>query len=84
MSTFEVLRRFGTGALLRFTAGLVLFVALHVLRLPLLLVARVLEASMCRVDAYMTGLVSDHAPPMGREQWIEDEEEEVISHVYAA
>lgn len=83
MSTFEVLRSFGTAALLRFTAGLVLFVALHLLRLPLLLVARVLEAAMCRVDAYLTGLISYHSPSVSGEQWIDDEEE-VISHVYAA
>lgn len=56
MSTFAVLHTFGMTVLLRFIGALALFVVLHVVRLPLVLVARVLEVAMWRVDAYVTGL----------------------------
>jgi len=53
MSAFEVLERYGTTALLRFLGAVAVFVALHLLRLPFLLLARLLEVGMCRVDAYL-------------------------------
>ncbi|HJQ45598.1 MAG TPA: hypothetical protein VJ870_04625 [Amycolatopsis sp.] len=52
MSLFEVLSRFGTAALLRFVSAVVLFLLLHLLRIPLVLIARVLEIAMCRANAY--------------------------------
>jgi hypothetical protein len=52
MSTFEVLDRFGTAALIRFVAAVTLFLALHLLRMPLVQAARALEALMRRVDGY--------------------------------
>jgi hypothetical protein len=54
MTTFEVLNRYGTAALLRFVGAVLLFCVLHLVRLPLVLLARVLEVSMRRVDAYAT------------------------------
>lgn len=53
MSAFEVLHRYGTWALLRFVLALLVFVALHLVRLPLLLAARLLEACMRRVDGFV-------------------------------
>lgn len=63
MSMFEVLGRFGTAALLRFTAALVVFVLLHLVRIPLVLAARVLEVSLRRVNAYAARQAS--SPPQG-------------------
>jgi hypothetical protein len=59
MSAFEVLQRYGTWALLRFVLALLVFLALHLVRLPLLAAARVLEVCMRRVD----GLVVAGLPP---------------------
>ena len=57
MSPMDVAARLGTVALLRFAAGLLVFVVLHLLRLPLLIAARVLEMSLHRVDRFvMAGL----------------------------
>lgn len=62
MSPIEVAHQLGTVALLRLLAGLLVFVVLHLLRLPLLLTARVLELSMRRVDRFVvTGLTRDLA-----------------------
>lgn len=52
MSTFDVLNRHGTAALLRFAAAVALFLVLHLIRIPLVLIARVLEGVMQRVDGY--------------------------------
>ena len=52
MSLFEALRQRGTVALLGLAAGVVLFLLLHLIRIPLVLLARVLEISMRRVDAF--------------------------------
>jgi hypothetical protein len=54
MSVFAVLRQFGTLALLRFTLALVLFLTLHLARIPLVLTARVLEIALYRIDRYAT------------------------------
>ena len=54
MSAFEVLDRYGARVLARFVAALMLFLALHLLRWPLLIAVRVLDAAMRRVDAYAT------------------------------
>jgi hypothetical protein len=51
VSTFDVLGQFGTAALIRFVGALLLFLALHLVRLPLLVAVRVVEMSMRRVDA---------------------------------
>ncbi|OXM74579.1 MULTISPECIES: hypothetical protein [Amycolatopsis] len=63
MSMFEVLRRFGTLALLVFTGAVLLFLLLHLVRVPLVLIAKVLEITMRRLD----GFVAKHAskPPAG-------------------
>lgn len=58
MSTFDVLERYGTAALLRFAAAVALFLVLHLARIPLVLVARVLEGVMRRVDAYAAAQAS--------------------------
>ncbi|MFC4004892.1 hypothetical protein ACFS2C_23550 [Prauserella oleivorans] len=52
MSTFDVLRTYGTAALLRFAGAVVLFLVLHLVRIPLVLLARVLEVGMRRIDGY--------------------------------
>jgi hypothetical protein len=57
MSAVDVLDRFGTWALLRFVTVLLLFLTLHLARLPLVAVARLLEIGMRLVDrAMVTGL----------------------------
>lgn len=63
MSMFEVLRRLGTFALLVFTGVVLVFLVLHLIRIPLVLIAKVLEISMRRLD----GFVARHAskPPAG-------------------
>ncbi|MPZ86310.1 MAG: hypothetical protein GEV28_40455 [Actinophytocola sp.] len=53
MSAFEVVQRYGTWALLRFVVALVVFVALHLVRQPLLWAARVLEVFMRRIDGFV-------------------------------
>jgi len=58
MSASEVLTRFGTWALLRFVLALLVFVVLHLLRLPVLLVVAVLNGAMSRVDKAVTAAVS--------------------------
>jgi hypothetical protein len=58
MSAFDVLSRFGTAALLRFLGAVVLFVLLHVLRIPVYLLAKVLEIGMRRVDGALQRAVS--------------------------
>jgi hypothetical protein len=54
MTTFDVLDRYGTAALLRFASAVVLFLVLHLLRIPLVVLAAVLEGVMRRVDGYAT------------------------------
>ncbi|MEU3272545.1 hypothetical protein ABZ639_17025 [Saccharomonospora sp. NPDC006951] len=54
MSSFDVLRTYGTAALLRFAAAVVMFLVLHLIRIPLVLAARVLEVGMRRADAFAT------------------------------
>lgn len=63
MSAFEVLQRYGTWALLRFVLALLMFVALHLVRLPLLAVARVLEVCMRRVDGLIVAGLPPHQGP---------------------
>ncbi|MBP2330621.1 hypothetical protein JOF56_011006 [Kibdelosporangium banguiense] len=58
MSATEVLQRYGTWALLRFVVALLVFVALHLVRLPLVWLAWVLEFGMSRVDRLVTAGVS--------------------------
>lgn len=62
MSAFDVLSRFGTAALLRFLGAVVLFVLLHVLRIPVYLLAKVLEIGMRRVDGALQRAVSAAGP----------------------
>ncbi|WP_037360132.1 hypothetical protein [Amycolatopsis orientalis] len=63
MSTFEVLSRFGTLALVRHALTVLLFLVLHLVRIPLVLVARVLEGVMGELDRYATAQAS--RPPRG-------------------
>jgi hypothetical protein len=58
MSATDVLTRFGTFALLRFVLALLVFVFLHLARLPVLLLAVVLEGAMSRMDKAITSAVS--------------------------
>ncbi|GAB3472278.1 hypothetical protein [Actinophytocola sediminis] len=54
MSATDVLARFGTWVLLRFVLALLVFVLLHLIRLPVLLLAAVLTGAMTRVDLAVT------------------------------
>lgn len=54
MSSFDVLARYGTAALLRFASAVALFLLLHLVRIPLVLAARVLEVGMRRADGFAT------------------------------
>lgn len=58
MTTFEILRRYGTPALVRFVALVAVFLALHLVRLLLLAMAAVLEIAMRRVDSAVTTRLS--------------------------
>lgn len=61
MSTFDVLERFGTWALIRHLIVVLLFVVLHLLRIVPVLVCRVLEGVMRELDAY--GAAQASRPP---------------------
>ncbi len=50
----RLLERNGTWALLRIFAALALFLALHLIRIPLVLTVRVLAGVMARLDGYAT------------------------------
>lgn len=63
MSIGEVLARHGTAALLRFAGVLLLFLLLHLVRIPLVLAARVLEVAMRRINDYAARQAS--TPPRG-------------------
>ncbi|MFI5611334.1 hypothetical protein [Amycolatopsis sp. NPDC051903] len=52
MTTFDVLQRFGTLALIRHALTVLLFLALHLIRIPLVLLARILEWLMRRLNDY--------------------------------
>ncbi|MCT2587780.1 hypothetical protein [Actinophytocola gossypii] len=65
MSASDVLARYGTWALLRFVLALLVFVALHLVRLPVLLLVTVLNAAMSRVDGAVTSAVSRDPRPFG-------------------
>jgi hypothetical protein len=52
MSAFDVLHQFGTAAFLRFVVAAALFLAVHLVRIPVVLLAAVLEGVMHRVDRY--------------------------------
>lgn len=58
MSASEVLQRFGTWVFLRFVLALVMFLALHLARLPFVLIIRLLEVGMSRVDKAVSAAVS--------------------------
>ncbi|GAA1984355.1 hypothetical protein [Amycolatopsis minnesotensis] len=68
MSAFEVLSKFGTLALVRFTAALALFVAVQLVRLPLLGAAWLLEFVMRVIDAHLSNLLGSRpaTPPRRR------------------
>lgn len=62
MSATDVLARFGTWALLKFVVALLVFVVLHLTRLPFLALVAVLNAAMSRVDGAVTAAVSRGMP----------------------
>jgi hypothetical protein len=51
------LDRLGTAALVRLFAAIAVFLLLHLLRIPLVLAARVLEHALRRIDRYATAQV---------------------------
>lgn len=58
VSASDVLAQFGTWALVKFVGALLVFVVLHLVRMPVRLLVVVLEAAMSRVDKTVTGAVS--------------------------
>lgn len=62
MSTYEVMTRFGTGALLRFLGLVSVFVCLHLVRVPFVAIAAGLDGLMRRVDSAATARVSTPHP----------------------
>jgi len=63
VSAFDVLHHYGARALIGFLFTIAVFVALHLIRLPLLGAARALETAMHRVNARLTRAVD--TPPAG-------------------
>lgn len=61
MSASDVLSRFGTWALVKFVLALLVFVLLHLVRLPVLLLAVALESAMARVNGAVTAAVSQES-----------------------
>jgi hypothetical protein len=58
MSATDVLARFGTWALVKFVAALLVFVVLHLVRMPVRLLVVLLDSLMSRVDGAVTAAVS--------------------------
>ncbi|MEU0464998.1 hypothetical protein ABZ215_13425 [Amycolatopsis sp. NPDC006131] len=58
MSLFDVLQTKGTWALIKVVAALNLFLLLHLLRLPFVVVARVIEFAARRVDRSVARLAT--------------------------
>lgn len=56
---FTLLERNGTKSLLKVFGGLALFLVLHLARIPLVLVVRVLAGVMERLDTYVTERVAE-------------------------
>ncbi|MEV4604912.1 hypothetical protein AB0K15_47160 [Amycolatopsis sp. NPDC049253] len=63
MTTFDVLQRYGTLALIRHTVTVLLFLVLHLIRIPLVLIVRILAGVMGELDRYATAQAS--RPPRG-------------------
>lgn len=54
MSTFDVLARHGTAALAKHVGLLFLFLCLHLIRIPFVLIERVLAGTLVRIDKAAT------------------------------
>jgi hypothetical protein len=64
VNIFEVLQRYGTFALVRFTGTVCLFLVLHLLRIPLVIAERVLAGVLVRLDR--AAAVQSSRPPRRR------------------
>lgn len=60
MSTVDVLDRFGTLAMVRFVGAVVAVLVLHLLRIPLVVAAGVLEGVIRRADGYAVAQANAH------------------------
>jgi predicted secreted hydrolase len=58
VSIFDVLREHGTAALARHAALVVLFLILHIIRIPFVLAERVLAGALVRIDRAATAQAS--------------------------
>lgn len=58
MSATDVLNRFGPGALLRLVTALVAYLLCLAVRAPFVLVARLLDATLRRIDTYLITAVT--------------------------
>lgn len=54
MSTFDVLQQHGTAALARHVGWLLLFLVLHLIRIPFVLIERALAVALVRIDKAAT------------------------------
>lgn len=72
MSTFDVLQQHGTAALARHVGLLVLFLCLHVIRIPFVLIERVLAGALVRIDKATTAQAS-RAPKRPVNQFFPDD-----------
>ena len=68
MNATDVLAQYGTWALMKFVGALVLFMVLHLMRLPVRLLLVMFEAAMSRVDNAVTAAVSRPTPRPGDRQ----------------
>ncbi|MFE0022370.1 hypothetical protein [Amycolatopsis sp. NPDC059021] len=62
MSPFDSLPDVGTRALMRFTGGLVAYLLVHLLRLPVKFALDVLETTMRHIVAQLSALADQPAP----------------------
>lgn len=76
MSLFDALEQRGTLALLRFTGAVVAFLLIHLVRIPFVLVARVLEHAARRLSDSAAQLAT--RPPPARINHFYDHREEAV------
>jgi hypothetical protein len=62
MSLFEALEKAGTWALIKFAAVLVAFLTIHLIRIPCVLAARVLEVFLVRINVYVLAQTAGRSP----------------------
>lgn len=80
MSTFDVLEQHGTAALARHFGLLGLFLALHLIRIPFVLIERVLAGALVRIDRAATAQAG-RIPKRPVNQFFTEDRKEAPAHV---